>query len=302
MKAEDGSRTALVVSLMRTVHGRRDEDPLVRDPYGLVLIGREERAQLCRALAARLGMAAPSLEGSEEEATLAAVLGAYPGYGNVIIRTRYAEDRLDEALQRGLGQYVIVGAGMDTFSLRRPELREGLAIFEIDHPATQAEKLGRYSAAGLESPQNVTYLAADLEHSTIAETLRASRFDPERPAFYSWLGVSPYLTQAANARAIQSMAESAAPNSELVFNYVSAAGGSAAPESTAATADRSNEPILSRLDPGAVGAILRQSGFGIIEDIGAAEASLRYCQARGTALQPTANFRMVHARRNALPS
>lgn len=295
MRAEEGSRSALVVSLMRAVHGGRDEEPLVRDPYGLALIGREERAQLCRALAARLGVPAPAMEGAQEESDLASVLRVYPGYGNVMIRTRYTEDRLDEAVKSGLGQYVIVGAGMDSFCLRRPELRTALTIFEIDHPATQAQKLQRFSAAGLEVPHNVTYLAADLERSTIAETLRGSRFDPERSAFFSWLGVSPYLSEAANVRAIQSMAECTAPNGELVFNYLSANAAAAGP--TGVVISRSNEPILSRLEPGSVGAHLRQAGFDALEDIGATETVARYCQGRRDALRPTANFRLVHARR-----
>ncbi len=138
--------SALIVSLMRAVHSCRDRNPIIDDPYGFDLVSDDElkaiRNRLSSALDAENVRHLKQID--DDDQALAEVLRLSPGYGNVIIRTCYAESYLDAAIKDGLAQYVILGAGMDTFALRRPSLASSVRIFEIDHPATQKMKMDRY--------------------------------------------------------------------------------------------------------------------------------------------------------------
>src|SRR3546814_9183678 len=102
-----------------------------------------------------------------------------------------------DALRRGFQQYVILGAGMDTFCHRRPDLVSDLRVIEVDLPASQQMKRERLAAAGLQPGRNVAYCPIDLERDDLAEALCQAGLDRSRPTFFSWLGVSPYLTRAA---------------------------------------------------------------------------------------------------------
>ena len=108
------------------------------------------------------------------------------------LRSRYAEDHLAQLVEEGVQQYVILGAGLDTFAYRNPF--PALSVFEVDFPATQEWKHELLAEAGIEIPDNLTYIALDLEHKSLAESLLDAGFNPAIPAFFSWLGVAPYLT------------------------------------------------------------------------------------------------------------
>ena len=303
MKPKQESRSALIVSVMRALHSLKDPDPIIDDPYGMEFVPAEERAAMGRWLVANAveaGVAADQIPRLGDDA-LVRLLRFLEGYGNVILRTRYAEDRLALALKQGLAQYVIVGAGFDSFCFRRPGLGTSLTIFEIDHPATQTMKRMRMADAGLEAPDNVVYLPVDLAQETVEEALAASDFDRDRPSFFSFLGVSPYLSQQANLELFRSIAESAAADVELVFNYVSSggAGKRAGPSPERRVKIQSAEPILSRFAPGEIRASLEDCGFALVEELGADEAVERYCVGRTDGLRPGASFRIVHARRPA---
>ncbi len=108
------------------------------------------------------------------------------------VRSRYAEDRLAQQIAEGVEQYVILGAGLDTFAYRNPFAT--LRVFEVDFPATQQWKHELLAAAGIAIPDNVTFIALDLEHKSLAESLLEAGFNAAEPAFFGWLGVVPYLT------------------------------------------------------------------------------------------------------------
>jgi methyltransferase (TIGR00027 family) len=109
-------------------------------------------------------------------------------------RSRYAEDQLTEAVEHGVAQYVVLGAGLDTFAYRNPH-SANLRVFEVDHPATQAWKLERLLAAGIAIPPSLRFVPVDFERQTLAAGLKEGGFDSGSPAFFSWLGVTPYLTR-----------------------------------------------------------------------------------------------------------
>jgi methyltransferase (TIGR00027 family) len=110
----------------------------------------------------------------------------------IAVRTRFAEDALAAAVERGVRQVVVLGAGLDTYAYRST-LRDRLCIFEVDHPATQAWKRQRLVDAAIPIPNSLTFAPIDFKHQTLAEGLAAAGFDSAQQTFFTWLGVVPYL-------------------------------------------------------------------------------------------------------------
>lgn len=168
------SRTAHGVAVRRAAHQLFDQPRVLDDHLALPIIGAEAAEKL------RSSAKAQSSTARAFRAFMAA-------------RSRYAEDQLAKAVGKGVTQYVVLGAGLDTFAYRNPYV--DLRVFEVDHPATQAWKRERLHAAGIEVPQSLIYAATDFERQTLATGLAQSGFNPQLPAFFSWLGVTPYLTR-----------------------------------------------------------------------------------------------------------
>ena len=204
---------------------------------------------------------------------------ASPAYTNVVIRTRYAEDALQAAVAGGARQYVLIGAGFDSFALRRPPFAADLAIFEIDHPATQALKIAQIARCGMTLPTSVHFVAADLARRSVAETLSDSPFRSDQTAFFSWLGVTMYLTKEANFATLRSIAACASPGSELAFTYVDAQMLTSTSEQfreLARTVASMGEPFLFGFDPQTIAAELRSCGLTLVEDLDNEQVVARY--------------------------
>src|SRR5512137_747682 len=150
MQADQYSKTALAAAFYRAQHHLHDEPKLLDDPYAHRLLTAGEMAaftQRCVRDGLELG-----LPPGDPEEVLARALRATTPASIVLSRARYTEDRLAMALERGVGQYVLVGAGLDTFAFRRADLRDRVQVFELDHPQSQAAKRTRLTAAGLADP------------------------------------------------------------------------------------------------------------------------------------------------------
>ena len=137
---------------------------------------------------------------------------------HIAMRSRFAEEGLAAAVARGVRQYVLLGAGLDTFAHRNPFAQQGLRVFEVDHPATQGWKRQRLAGAGLAPPASLTFAPVDFERETLAAGLAAAGFDAAAPAFFSWLGVVVYLTRAAVIETLRFIASLPA-GTEVVFDY-----------------------------------------------------------------------------------
>ncbi len=212
-------------------------------------------------------------------------------------RSRIAEDALSRAVEGGIRQIVILGAGLDTFALRNPH--GGLEIYEVDHPATQASKCERLAEAQIALPPWLVFVPVDFERDDVGEKLVAAGFHENSPAFFTWLGVVPYLTQEAIGRTLDYM--SSIQNSEVVFDYMEPADASSEEvrqfdTRRAEQLEKSNERNVSRFDPAGIAAILRSHGFSDIEDINFQEIKYRF----GHAVQGLApghlGAHVVHAR------
>lgn len=170
MQTGQASRTALRVAIRRAAHQVMDEPRVLDDPIAVQLIGPGYARDLERA-----------------SHPVARDFRLY-----MSVRSRYAEDRLALSIGEGVGQYVILGAGLDTFAYRNPF--PSLKVFEVDFPATQLWKHELLAAAGIQLPKNLIYVPLDFERQTLAEGLVGAGFNADEPAFFSWLGVVPYLT------------------------------------------------------------------------------------------------------------
>jgi methyltransferase (TIGR00027 family) len=278
------SVTAIGTSLMRVAHARLDDPVLLNDRWGERLIRDDERA---------------AVRAAHDGVELYSALRRHPSYGNVILRARYTEDALDQAVAGGVAQYVIVGAGLDSFALRRPAFAAELEVFEVDHPATQRFKRERLAEAGEHEPPDLHFVAADLGEVSLDVALEGSAFDATRPAFFAWLGVTPYLTREANLATLSAIARAGrGGGSELVFSYLDQRVFDHGdwPERAQRVRDTvaaAGEPWVSGFDPIEVEARLAGHGFELVENLGPDEITARY---PGSGLTPSRNSYIARAR------
>ena len=204
--------TADLVAAARALH-REDANPIVDDPFAHRLCGRF------------LGVALvfPPLKWLLFDVYLRPL---HPVTMCVVMRARFAEDALEQSVAEGVRQYVIIGAGMDSFAFRKPDILERISVFEIDHPVTQRKKLQRIARAGLEVSTNHHFVAADLSQTSPLAALAASPFDPSLPSFCSLLGVAYYLTPATLESTARSLADGMARGTRLVLDYLLDTGSS----------------------------------------------------------------------------
>jgi methyltransferase (TIGR00027 family) len=214
-------------------------------------------------------------------------------------RSRIAEDALSGAVERGCRQLVILGAGLDTFALRNPYSAQQIRIYEVDHPATQEWKRHRLAEAQIASPPWLVFVPVDFEQDDLGEKLVAAGFQPNSPAFFTWLGVVPYLTQEAIASTLDYIAS--IQNSEVVFDYMEppqAFSGEIKEFVTKRTEqlEKMNESWASRFDAAGIAVILRSHGFRDIQDINFHEITSRFGHAIQGLAPTQAGLHIVHAK------
>jgi len=198
----------------------------------------------------------------------------------IAMRSRFAEDSARRAIAHGVRQILVLGAGLDTFAYRLEQTPD-LRIFELDHPATQAEKRRRLAQAQIAEPQHVSYVAHDFEGGSMTAALKAGGLDPDRGAFVLWLGVTPYLTEGAVFATLGELA-SWPGGTEVVFDYanppdrVTDAAARAHHEQMAERVAASGEPFRCYFDTPELHARASELGFSEIEDLGRAALVARY--------------------------
>jgi len=271
MDAARPSCTALRVAIRRAAHQLYDARPLVfDDPIAVAILG-PHAAEIERT---------PGRDPGNRPRPFSISLRAF-----LVARSRYAEDQLAHAVARGLTQYVLLGAGLDTFAHRNP--RAQLRVFEVDHPATQTWKRDLLLDSNLPVPANLAYVPVDFERQSLAEQLHAAGFDPAVPSFFAWLGVVPYLTRDAFRAALAFIA--AQPSgSGLVFDYgqpraVLPPLEQLAHDSLAARVQLAGESFQLFFTPPEIAAEL--AAFRNLEDLGSTEINARYFAGRGDGLK-----------------
>ena len=249
--------------MRRAAHQLLDDPKVFDDPVALRIIGKESASAL-------------QADPRQFEATpLSSYLRAF-----VAARSRYAEDELALGLRHAVRQYVILGAGLDTFAYRNPYPQGRLHIFEVDHPATQAWKRARLSEIGMTLPGDLTFAPVDFETQTLEEGLRNAGYDPVKATFFSWLGVTEYLTTEAVMATLRFIV-SAPKESGIVFDYMISPSlltpdQRARFDALARRVGSAGEPWQAFFDPEVLTRDLRAMGFRRVEDMGPEEINAKY--------------------------
>jgi methyltransferase (TIGR00027 family) len=245
------SRTAFGAAIHRAAHAELDRPVVFDDPLAWRILGVDRDEVLA-------------------EAPTQSRLRLF-----IAVRHRFAEDVVAAAVARGVGQVVVLGAGLDTFAYRQPP-HDGLRVYEVDFPATGAWKRERLAEAGIAVPDSVTYVGVDFERDDLMGRLVEGGFDAESPAELMWLGVVPYLTREAVAATLRAVAT--VPGAEVVFDYAAADGQAQTPGSRelATRVAELGEPFTGRWDPADLRALLTEAGFDDVEDLGRPEIRSRY--------------------------
>jgi methyltransferase (TIGR00027 family) len=284
MKENQSSRTALRVAMRRAVHQILDDPKVFHDPLALRIVG--------------LGWArrtTPFLKRFLGQAMLSLGRRAF-----MVARSRYAEDELHRAVQRGVRQYVILGAGLDTFAYRNSYPKDVLRVFEVDHPATQAWKRRRLKEAGIPIPKTLTFSAINFETQNLKDGLCQAGFDACQGTFFSWLGVTQYLTSEAIAATLRFVA-SLPSGSGIVFDYhispfLLNPAQRLAREGLAQRVNLADEPFQTCFDPSRLKSSLRAMGFGTVEDVGSEGLNALYFRDRSDKLIVSSPSHIMNAR------
>ena len=277
MKPNEPSRTALIPARQRAAHQVLDHGSILYDAFAMKILREDENDVLQFANAHPL---------------------ASIGRLFTTARSRIAEDALSGAVERGVRQIVILGAGLDTFALRSPHGAQ-IRIYEVDHPATQAWKRRRLAEAQIALPPWLILVPVDFERDDVGEKLVAAGFQENSPAFFTWLGVVPYLTQDAIGSTLDYMAS--IQNSEVVFDYMEPAQAFAEEmrelvKERTEQLEKMDERWASRFDPAGMAAILRSHGFCNIEDINFQEIRSRFGGTVQGLAPGQAGLHVVHAK------
>ena len=263
------SRTALLTAVQRGHHNLTAPEPkILRDNLALAIAGLDS-------LEAAQGYIDNMIEvfaalSDPETATI--FMKRIDG--SVCMRSRVVEEELALAKPRGIKQLVILGAGLDSTAYRRTDLTEGMNVFEVDHPATQAWKEERLEAANIKVPENTKFVAFDFEHQTLAQALEAGGIKPDVPTFFTWLGVHMYLTDEA-VKATLGVLGKFPKGSEIVMDFISPSyvlAGGIAEDSVAQLSkvvSQMGEPIKSQYYEDELEAILNEAGFSEVKYLSA---------------------------------
>jgi methyltransferase (TIGR00027 family) len=268
------SNTALTAAAARAAHLIVDDEPRIfADPLAARLLG--DRADELISYHTLHGTH-PVLSGARVQ---------------VACRSRYAQDSLARAAATGVSQYVILGAGLDSFAYHRDGLAARVRVFEVDHPASQEVKRAALAAAGIPVPGDVTFVPADLAADSLIRCLASAGFDALAPAVFGWLGVTMYLMADAIAETMTAIA-GCAPGSELIADYMlppdarDEAGALYGRLVAQASAER-GEPWRSCFTPAEIADLARKSGLGAARSVRQRDTIPAHLWRRTDSLQPT---------------
>lgn len=286
MEANQVSATARISAFVRALHSTHDDPKVFDDFLADRMFTEDDRALFSQNLAMALAFFDPERAASCHDQATALHWFIRAQSGPIVLsRAHYAEHTLERAIQEGVKQYVILGAGLDTFAFRRPDLLERIQVFEIDHPATQAFKRQRLSELGWELPAHLHLIPVDLTQESLEKALKQSTFDPKARSFFSWLGVTYYLTRDVVFSALRSIRDIAPAGSRIIFDYLDE--DAFVPSRTARrvqlmqeAARMGGEPMKTGLNPLTLQDELARLGLSVLEDLSPADIQSRYFEGR----------------------
>lgn len=281
MDRANASRTSDIAAVMRALHQTHDGEPkILVDPIAPMLV--------------EVGSLDPNWIGP-----ILAHPFAPQWRASFAIRSRYTEDCLGEAVAEGARQYLILGAGLDTFAYRQPAWAKAIRIFEIDHPATQGFKRSQLSRAGIRLPVNLSFVPTDFERTSIRQALDLSAFAFDERSFCAWLGVTQYLTRDAIEATLR-FTLSLPRKTEIVLSFILPQDALTGVEAdavaiAAAKSAGAGEPWLSRFEPDELISVLQRLGFARIIHLTPKAAADRYLKQRTDGLTGRRGEQLVRA-------
>ncbi|OPX86285.1 MAG: putative S-adenosyl-L-methionine-dependent methyltransferase [Pelotomaculum sp. PtaB.Bin104] len=302
MEKNQVSHTALSTAYIRAYHAKHDFPKIIDDFLAHQLLPDDTYATIEEQFARSVHYLDPerAITCPDQAAALAWSMQSMAIVPITLARSRYAEDMLTEKVRQGLMQYVILGAGMDTFAFRRPYLLELLQVFEIDHPATQSFKRNRLTDLGWNVPEQLHFLPANFTQKNLTEVLADSAYNPQAAACFNWLGVTMFLTRDAVVGTLRAIADLAPAGSSVIFDYmdtdVFVTGRTPKRvQFLMESVRRLGEPVICGFNPLTLDRDLANLGFHLEENLTPSDIQERYFQKRSDRYYATENAYIAHA-------
>lgn len=287
MEENKVSKMAIGNVYLRGYHAANDAPKIFDDYLAYKFLTEEERLSFDRQFVAAAQLIDPESAASfpDPAAVLAWLMQTWSGLPLVVSRARYTEDSLEQAIKRGVKQCVILGAGMDTFAFRRKELMKRVEVCEVDHPATQHFKRRRLAELGWNIPANLHFAPIDFAHDNLVSVLKNLSFDPQALSFFSWQGVTYYLTRDEVFTTLRTIADIAFAGSIVIFDYLdndAFVPGNVSPRVLGMQrgAQQVGEPMKAGFEPIALAEELAGLGLRLVENLSPTIIEERYFKGR----------------------
>lgn len=263
------SITSLMSAFGRAFHAENEEHPVFNDYLAKELMTKEEYNSVKGYILGGAGFFEPDLD-IEKQAPdkILRRLVNFHIAPSPLCRSAYAEKALRTAVLTGTNQYVILGAGLDTFAFMQREFISTCKVFEVDHPLTQNDKVNRIANAGWTVPDNLRLVPVDFTKDSLIEKLCANGFDKTQKTFFSWLGVTYYLTAEAINKTLEELSALCAQGSTIVFDYPDEGFFTASErrvQNTIMMAQAGGEPMKTAFSYAELERLLERHGFLIYE-------------------------------------
>lgn len=290
MKENQVSRTALLMAYVRGYHAKHGTLKIFEDNLAYHLLKDEEHKIFEQQFTPPIQLIesvdpVSAMSCHDQAARLAWALRVIPSASHSLSRSRYTEDALKKAVRQGVKQYVILGAGMDTFAFRHPEMLDQLKVFEIDHPATQNFKRQRLAELNWKLPKNLHFVPVDFTKESLTSALTRSSYDLQTLSFFSWLGVTYYLPREAVFATLRDFAHISPASSIIIFDYMDT--DAFVPGRVAKRMQMSmekcrewGEPLITGFDPFVLATDLERLGLHLHENLSPSEIQKRYFHGR----------------------
>lgn len=283
------SITALMSSFGRAFHTENEVHPVFVDPLAKELMTAEEYEAVQGYILNGTHFFEPDLDtsGLTDKEIVRLLVNKHIA-PSPLCRAAYTESLLKNIAQTGISQYVILGAGMDTFAFREKEFVSGHRVYEVDHPLTQKDKQARIARAGWRTPENLTFVPDDFAKGRLSERLVTSGFDKRNETLFSWLGVTYYLSAEEIDKTLSEIADLSAEGSALVFDCPDEGFFSASEkrvQNTIMMAKAGGEPMQSAFSYAELEKLLGRHGFRIYDWLAPCNIQTRIIESAGANLK-----------------
>ena len=294
MTSDHVSITAIMTAFIRGYHSAHDTPVVFNDSLALQLIPEERR----RLIEQGLTTAVAQTESPDGNVTTLHQVSLSPilqtmGLPNVISRSRYTEDNLKSEISKGVEQYVILGAGLDTFAFRHKDLLKEIKVFEVDQPDTQEFKRKRLADLNWGIPRNLHFVPADFSKERLAEALLGSPYNPSVKSLFSMLGVTMYLSPDDAFETLRSITQIASAGSSVIFDYHTKTDASL--HEIRKELQRMGESMNTTFDPLGLGVELEKLGFHLCEDLSPVDIQERFFARRTKVYHANENVHLAWA-------